>query len=62
MFKNHVGNDPIDQLNFTDQGFTVFEDTDMQQTNLKKKWLQLRGHVREYLSHTKFTEKPNLTR
>ncbi|MEP1490343.1 MAG: TIM barrel protein [Algibacter sp.] len=30
MFKNHAGNDPIDQLNFmADQGFTAFEDNGM---------------------------------
>ncbi len=30
MFKNHAGDDPIDQLNFmADQGFTAFEDNGM---------------------------------
>ena len=30
MFKNHAGNDPIDQLNFmAEQGFTAFEDNGM---------------------------------
>ncbi len=30
MFKNHAGNDPIDQLNFmAEQGFTAFEDNRM---------------------------------
>lgn len=30
MFKNHAGNDPIDQINFmADQGFTAFEDNGM---------------------------------
>ena len=30
MFKHHVGNDPIDQLNFmADIGFKAFEDNDM---------------------------------
>ncbi len=30
MFKQHVGDDPIDQINFmADQGFTAFEDNGM---------------------------------
>ena len=35
MFKNHAGNDPIDQLNFmADQGFTAFEDNRMMKRDI----------------------------
>jgi hydroxypyruvate isomerase len=35
MFKNHVGDDPIDQLNFmADQGFTAFEDNGMMKRDI----------------------------
>ena len=35
MFKNHAGNDPIDQLNFmADQGFTAFEDNGMMKRDI----------------------------
>ena len=35
MFKNHAGNDPIDQLNFmADLGFTAFEDNDMRMRDI----------------------------
>lgn len=35
MFKNHAGNDPIDQLNFmADQGFSAFEDNGMMNRDL----------------------------
>lgn len=35
MFKNHAGNNPIDQLNFmADQGFTAFEDNGMMKRDL----------------------------
>ena len=40
MFKHHVGNDPIDQLNFmADIGFKAFEDNDMRNrdVSLQKK-------------------------
>jgi hydroxypyruvate isomerase len=35
MFKNHAGNDPIEQLNFmADQGFTAFEDNGMMKRDI----------------------------
>ena len=35
MFKNHAGNDPIDQLNFmADLGFTAFEDNDIRMRDI----------------------------
>lgn len=35
MFKNHAGNDPIDQLNFmADQGFTALEDNGMMKRDI----------------------------
>jgi len=43
MFKNHAGEDPIDQLNFmADQGFTAFEDNNMKgrTVELQKKMAQ----------------------
>ena len=45
MFRNHVGNNPIDQLNFmADKGFRAFEDNDMRKREVglqKKRLMQL---------------------
>ena len=68
MFKNHVGNDPIDQLNFmADQGFTAFEDNDIRKrgTNLQEKMASTmikRGlRMGVFVAHEIYWKKPNLT-
>ena len=68
MFKNHVGNDPIDQLNFmADQGFTAFEDNDIRkrETNLQEKMASTmikRGlRMGVFVAHEIYWKKPNLT-
>ena len=68
MFKNHVGNDPIDQLNFiADQGFTSFEDNDMRKRdiNLQEKMASTmvkRGLLMGvFVAHEIYWKKPNLT-
>ena len=68
MFKNHVGNDPIDQLNFmADQGFTAFEDNDIRkrETNLQEKMASImikRGlRMGVFVAHKIYWKKPNLT-
>ena len=68
MFKHHVGNDPIDQLNFmADQGFTAFEDNDIRK---RKKELQekmastmtKRGlRMGVFVAHEIYWRAPNLT-
>ncbi len=36
MFKNHAGDDPVDQLNFmADEGFTAFEDNSMKSRSIE---------------------------
>ena len=67
MFRNHVGNDPIDQLNFmADQGFTAFEDNDMRnrEVALQEKMAQTmakRGlRMGVFVAHQIYWQKPNL--
>ncbi|MEC3905667.1 TIM barrel protein [Tamlana sp. 2201CG12-4] len=51
MFKNHAGNDPIDQINFmADQGFTAFEDNGMM-----KKDIALQTKIGETLAKRNMT-------
>lgn len=67
MFKNLVGNDPIDQLNFmADQGFTAFEDNGMREReiSLQEKMAQTmekRGlEMGVFVAHKIYWDKPNL--
>jgi hydroxypyruvate isomerase len=51
MFKNHAGNDPIDQLNFmADQGFTALEDNGMM-----KRDVALQNKIAETLAKRNMT-------
>ena len=67
MFRHHVGNDPIDQLNFmADQGFTAFEDNGMRERKvaLQEKMAQTmekRGlQMGVFVAHQIYWQKPNL--
>jgi len=67
MFRHHVGNDPIDQLNFmADQGFTAFEDNGMREREvaLQEKMAQTmekRGlQMGVFVAHQIYWQKPNL--
>ena len=67
MFRNHAGNDPIDQLNFmADQGFTAFEDNGMRnrEVALQEKMAQTmdrRGlRMGVFVAHEIYWQKPNL--
>ena len=68
MFRHHVGNDPIDQLNFmADIGFKAFEDNDMRNRDisLQKKMsttMQKRGlKMGVFVAHQIYWNKPTLT-
>ncbi len=67
MFKNHVGADPIAQLNFmADQGFTAFEDNGMRgrEIHLQEKMaktMQSRGlEMGVFVAHEIYWKEPNL--
>src|SRR6056300_1498619 len=67
MFRNHVGNDPIDQLNFmADQGFTAFEDNDMRNREVATQekmaaTMAKRGlRMGVFVAHQIYWQKPNL--
>ena len=67
MFRNHVGNNPIDQLNFmADKGFRAFEDNDMRkrEVGLQKKMaavMEKRGlQMGVFVAHEIYWKKPNL--
>ena len=67
MFKNHVGEDPIAQLNFmADQGFTAFEDNGMRgrEIHLQEKMartMQSRGlEMGVFVAHEIYWKEPNL--
>lgn len=68
MFKNHAGDDPIDQLNFmADQGFKAFEDNGMKGRDLAvqeamAKTMQDRGlEMGVFVAHKIYWKEPNLT-
>ncbi|MEM6316798.1 MAG: TIM barrel protein [Bacteroidota bacterium] len=68
MFKNHAGDDPIDQLNFmADQGFTAFEDNGMKNrtVEIQEKMAQTmakRGiEMGVFVAHKIYWTKPTLT-
>ena len=67
MFKHHVGNDPIDQLNFmADIGFKAFEDNDMRKRDVSlqekmAKTMEKRGlSMGVFVAHEIYWQKPNL--
>ena len=67
MFRHHVGNNPIDQLNFmADKGFRAFEDNDMRkrEVGLQKKMaatMEKRGlQMGVFVAHEIYWKKPNL--
>ncbi|MEL6916812.1 MAG: TIM barrel protein [Bacteroidota bacterium] len=67
MFKHHVGDNPITQLNFmADQGFTAFEDNEMRhrdisQQKLMAKTMMARGMAMGvFVAHKIYWNEPNL--
>ncbi len=67
MFKNHAGNDPVDQLNYmADQGFTAFEDNGMKgrtietQEKMAKTMLDRNMTMGVFVAHQIYWKKPNL--
>ena len=67
MFKNHAGNDPIDQLHFmADEGFTAFEDNNMKKRSIKTqeaiaKTIIDRGmEMGVFVAHKIYWNEPNL--
>lgn len=68
MFKNHAGDDPVDQLNFmADQGFTAFEDNGMKgrsiQTQEKMASTMAKRNMTMgvFVAHEIFWKEPYLT-
>ncbi|GAA4799538.1 hydroxypyruvate isomerase family protein [Litoribaculum gwangyangense] len=68
MFKNHAGDDPINQLNFmADQGFRAFEDNNMKNRSIKTqeeiaKTIHDRGmKMGVFVAHTIYWKEPTLT-
>ena len=68
MFKHHVGNDPIDQLNFmADIGFKAFEDNDMRNRDVSlQKKMSITMQKRDikmgvFVAHQIYWNKPTLT-
>ncbi|RMG66020.1 MAG: xylose isomerase [Bacteroidetes bacterium] len=68
MFKHHVGDDPIDQLNFmADQGFRAFEDNGMKDRPVKTqeamaKTMAQRGlEMGVFVAHKIYWNEPTLT-
>jgi|TARA_B110000305_G_scaffold145217_1_gene161425 hydroxypyruvate isomerase len=67
MFKNHAGDNPIDQLQFMiDQGFTAFEDNNMRKRELgtqkKMASFMLKNNMKMgvFVAHTIYWKEPNL--
>ena len=68
MFKNHAGEDPIDQLKFmADQGFKAFEDNGMRnrevalQNKMGETMASLGMEMGVFVAHTIYWQKPSLT-
>lgn len=68
MFKNHAGDDPINQLNFmADQGFRAFEDNDMKNRSIQtqevitKTMLDRDMKMGVFVAHKIYWNEPNLT-
>ena len=69
MFKNHAGEDVIDQLNFmADQGFTAFEDNNMRTRPIAEqeamaKTMEKKGiTMGVFVAHEIYWSEPNLTK
>ncbi len=67
MFKNHAGEDPIDQLKFmADQGFTAFEDNGMKgrevalQEKMAKTMMDTGMEMGVFVAHKIYWKEPNL--
>jgi len=67
MFKNHAGDNPIDQLNFmADEGFTAFEDNGMKnrsvetQEKMAKTMLDRNMTMGVFVAHKIYWKEPNL--
>tara|TARA_B100001173_G_scaffold54154_2_gene44993 strand:- start:1302 stop:2216 length:915 start_codon:yes stop_codon:yes gene_type:complete len=67
MFRNHAGENPIDQLNFmADQGFVAFEDNDMRirdiklQNEMAETMTKLNIQMGVFVAHKIYWNKPNL--
>tara|TARA_B100001094_G_scaffold82488_2_gene78755 strand:- start:588 stop:1502 length:915 start_codon:yes stop_codon:yes gene_type:complete len=67
MFRNHAGDNPIDQLNFmADQGFVAFEDNDMRirdiklQNEMAETMTKLNIQMGVFVAHKIYWNKPNL--
>ena len=67
MFKNHAGNDPIDQLNFmADQGFSAFEDNGMKgrsvetQKKMAETMAKRNMTMGVFVAHKIYWQEPNL--
>lgn len=67
MFKNHAGDDPVDQLNFmADQGFTSFEDNGIKersvelQNKMAKTMMQRNMTMGVFVAHEIYWQKPSL--
>ena len=67
MFRNHAGNDPVDQLNFmADSGFTAFEDNGMKGRSIAMQEKMARTMVKRnmtmgvFVAHKIYWKEPNL--
>ena len=68
MFKNHAGEDVVDQLNFmADQGFTAFEDNEMMNRPIKEQLRMAKTIANRqmtmgvFVAHKIYWSEPNLT-
>ncbi len=68
MFKNHAGNDPLDQIQFMyDAGFRAMEDNGMKKKDLQlqekiaSKMANLGMEMGVFVAHTIYWKEPNLT-
>ncbi len=68
MFKNNVGDDPIDQINYmADLGFRAFEDNGMKsrsialQEKISKTLVKRRMQMGVFVAHKIYWDKPNLS-
>ena len=67
MFRNHAGNDPVDQLNFmADSGFTAFEDNGMKGRSIAMQEKMAQTMVKRnmtmgvFVAHKIYWKEPNL--
>lgn len=67
MFKNHAGEDPVDQLNFmADEGFTAFEDNNMKKRTIETQEAIAKTMIKRdlkmgvFVAHTIYWKEPDL--